>query len=196
MHIHVNWTTLRICFHGLNGSITEWKPMGPENDHCPAHVTGHIAVRMLSTHGNSQNPSLAVGVETITIRSTFQNITRHYNINKFPLHIYVPYLFIFWQNDTASHYYVCFDCDAKMATDVTLLCVRAEMPLIDRSELWIVLYSIKHKGPRENKSLIWFVTDCPQVYIRLINFIDGSARPCRSWDWSIRHIHVESHLQT
>jgi hypothetical protein len=31
MHIHVNRKTLRICSHGLNGRLTEWKPMGSDD---------------------------------------------------------------------------------------------------------------------------------------------------------------------
>ena len=34
-------------------------------------------------------------------------------------------------------------------------------------------------GPRENKSIIRFVTDCPRLYVGLLNLIDGSASPRR-----------------
>jgi hypothetical protein len=34
-HIHVNRKTLRICSHGLNGSVTEIKSMGSDDDRGP-----------------------------------------------------------------------------------------------------------------------------------------------------------------
>ena len=70
----------------------------------------------------------------------------------------------------------------------------------------IIIQSLKNKsvflllfyifGPWENKSFIRFVTDCPRLYVGLLNLIDGSASLRCPWDWSTQHIAVDSQLQT
>jgi hypothetical protein len=47
MHIHVNWKTLRICSNELNGSVTEWKPMGSDDEHTDNVLTADYSVYLI-----------------------------------------------------------------------------------------------------------------------------------------------------